>query len=180
MNTTRAGRSGSPARSPRYSARVSSSTPRLINAVDTSGTWGEAKDQLFAEQLAPQAKDVEILMRYHAPHSWLDGEPAAVTRDVGSGWFTYVGVWLDEPGMKRAVEWMLKGSNLQPDVFPTPKGVDVYKRTGQDHDIFIVGNTSGEAQTITLPKAMQDVLSGETVHSIKLPVYGVVVLNTRH
>jgi beta-galactosidase len=38
------------------------------------------------------ADDVKVLMRYLAPHSWLDGQPAAVTRKVGKGSFTYVGV----------------------------------------------------------------------------------------
>ncbi len=149
----------------------------LDSPVDTSGAWGESKNQLFAEQLTAQATDIEVLMRYHAPHSWLDGQPAAVTRKIGSGSFAYVGVWLDAPGMERAVQWMLNESNLKPDVFPTPKGVDVYKRTGEDHDIFVVGNTSGEAQTIALPIEMKDVLTGKTVHSIGLPTYGVAILS---
>jgi beta-galactosidase GanA len=72
---------------------------------------------------------------------------------------------------------MLNEANLKPDVFPTPEGVDVYRRTGKDHDIFIVGNTSKLPQTITLPTAMKDVLTDETVHTIKLPVYGVAVLS---
>jgi hypothetical protein len=60
-----------------------------------------------------------------------------------------------------------------------PKRVDVYKRTGQDLDIFIVGNSSDAAQTIALPTPMKDVFTDETVHSIKLPVYGVAVLSHR-
>ena len=151
----------------------------LESPVDTSGVWGEAKDQLFAEQLTSHTDDVKVLMRYHAPHSWLDGQPAAVTRKIGNGSFTYVGVWLDEAGMKRAVQWMLNEINLQPDVFAVPKGVDVYKRTGRDHDIFIVGNTSHSAQIIALPTEMKNVLTGEPVRSIELPVYGVAVLSER-
>lgn len=159
-------------------ARVEQYTA-LDSPVDTSGAWGDSMDQLFAEQLTPQAEDVKVLMRYHAPRSWLDGQPAAVVRKIGSGSFTYIGVWLDQPGMKRAVQWMLNESNLKPDVFLAPEGVDVYKRTGQDHDLFIVGNTSHQVQTIALPTAMKDVLTGETVHSINLPVYGVAILSKR-
>lgn len=159
-------------------ARVEQYTA-LDSPVDTSGAWGDSKGQLFAEQLTPQAEDVKVLMRYHAPHSWLDGQPAAVVRKIGSGSFIYIGAWLDQPGMKRAVQWMLNESNLKPDVFPAPEGVDVYKRTGQDHDLFIVGNTSHQVQTIALPTAMKDVLTGETVHSINLPVYGVAILSKR-
>ncbi len=157
-------------------ARVEQYTA-LDDPVDTSGIWGEAKDQLFAEQLTVQANDVKVLMRYHAPHSWLDGQPAAVTRKIGTGSFTYVGVWPDQEGMKRAVQWMLNEINLEPDVFAAPKGVDIYKRSGRDHDIFIAGNTSHAAQTIALPTAMKNVLTGETVRSIELPVYGVAVLS---
>jgi beta-galactosidase len=157
-------------------ARVEQYTA-IDNPVDTSGTWGESKDQLFAEQLNPQANDVKVLMRYHAPHSSLDGQPAAVTRKIGNGSFTYVGVWLDPAGMKRAVQWMLNEINLEPDVFAVPKGIDVYKRTGKDHDIFIAGNTSHAAQAIALPTAMKNVLTGETVHSVELPVYGVAILS---
>lgn len=149
----------------------------LNHPVDTSGVWGKSQDQLFAEQLTVQANDVKVLMRYHAPHSWLDGQPGAVTRKIGSGSITYVGVWLDAPGMKRAVQWMLNQSKLKPDVFPTPKGVDVYKRIGQNHDIYIVCNSSQKSQTILLPTAMKNVLAGGTVRSVKLPVYGVAVLN---
>ena len=159
-------------------ARVEQYTA-LNEPVDTSGAWGESKDQLFAEQLTPQVNDVNILMRYHAPQSWLDGQPAVVTRKIGSGSFTYIGIWLDQAGMKRSVQWMVSESNLKPDVFLTPKGEDVYKRTGQDHDVFIVGNTSDAAQTIALPTAMKNVLTDEIVRSIKLPVYGVATLTNR-
>jgi len=72
---------------------------------------------------------------------------------------------------------MLCEANLKPDVFPTPEGVDVYRRISADHDIFIVGNTSKQTQLITLPTAMNDVLTGETVHTVKLPPYGVSVLS---
>ena len=157
-------------------ARVEQYTA-LNNPVETSGTWGESKAQLFAEQLTPQADDVKVLMRYHAPHSWLDGQPAAVTRIVGNGSFTYVGAWLDEAATKREIQWMLTEAGLKPDVFPTPEDVNVYRRTGKDHDILIVVNTSRLPQTITLPNAMKDVLIDKAVHSLKLPVYGVTVLS---
>ena len=156
-------------------ARVEQYTA-LDNPVAISGEWGEAKGELFAEQLTPQTSDVEVLMRYHAPRSWLDGQAAAVTRKVSDGWLTYVGAWLDNAGTKRSVQWMLTQSGLKPDVFPTPEGVEVYRRVAKDHDVFIVENDSHQAQTITLPTAMLDALTDQTIHSIKLPIYGVTVL----
>ena len=67
-------------------ARVEQYTA-LDNPVDISGVWGESKDQFFVEQLTPRANDVKVLMRYHAPHSWLDGQLAVVTRKIGDGSF---------------------------------------------------------------------------------------------
>lgn len=149
----------------------------LDTPIEASGTWGDAKAELFAEQLTEPTGNGRVLMRYHAPLSWWDGQPAAVARNVGSGSFTYVGAWLDSAATLREVQWMAAQAGVKPDLFPVPEGVDVYKRTGSDHDIFIVGNTSKLPQTITLPAAMTDVLTGETVSSVKLPVYGVAVLS---
>ena len=148
-----------------------------LNApVEVAGDWGEAGSILFAEQLAPQAADVHVIMRYRAPRSWLDGKPAAVTRSVGKGSVTYCGAWLDEPGMQRAVTWMLQQSGATPDAFTAPQGVEVYHRSGPDHDVYIVENDSHTPQTVKLPAPMRDVLTGQTSASLQLPVYGVAVL----
>ncbi len=156
-------------------ARVEQFTA-VDHPIDTSGAWGEAKDQLFAEQLAVQDKDVKVLMRYNVIRSWLDGQPSAVTRKIGNGSFTYVGAWLDDAGMKRAVEWMLTESSLKPDTFPAPPGVEIYRRVGGDHTVFIVENDSTQARIVPLPIAMKNVLTDETGQLVKLPVYGVAVL----
>ncbi|WP_373694134.1 beta-galactosidase [Edaphobacter paludis] len=156
-------------------ARVEQFTS-LKNPVAISGEWGESKGELFAEQLRPQASDVKVLMRYQAPHSWLDGEPAAVTRKIGTGSFTYIGAWFGDAGMKRAVQWMLTESSLKPDDFAVPDGVEVYRRVAADRKVFIVENLSHAAQTVVLPNMMKDALTDQRVHSVKLPVYGVAVL----
>src|SRR6185437_9787507 len=118
--------------------------------------------------------------KYHAPGSWLDEQPAAVTRKAGaesnSGSITYMGAWLDEPGMKREVEWMLNESGAHPDLYSVPAGVEVYRRTGNGRQIFIVENDGHDEESVELPSAMSNVLTGETVQTLKLPVYGVAVL----
>jgi beta-galactosidase len=156
-------------------ARVEQFTA-LDKPVAISGIWGDAKGELFAEQLTPQAGDVEVIMRYHAPYSWLDGQPAAVSRKIGNGSFTYVGACLDELSAKRAVQWMLTESGLKPDIFAVPGGVEVYRRVAAGRKVFIVDNLSHAVQTIVLPDVMKDALSDQMVHSVKLPVYGVAVL----
>jgi beta-galactosidase len=160
---------------PLLGARVEQFTA-LNQPVEVSGIWGEARSELFAEQITPLAADVKVMMRYHATSSWLDGQAAAVTRNIGNGSFTYIGAWLDEPAAKRAVQWMLSKSNLKPDVFAVPEGVEVYRRVAGDRDIFIVENLSHAVQTISLPDIMKDALTDQMVHSVKLPVYGVTVL----
>jgi beta-galactosidase len=148
--------------------------------VEADGVWGHAEAKMFAEQLTPEAQDVQVLMKYNAPGSWIDGQPAAVTREVGSesisGSITYMGAWLDEQGMKRAEQWMLTKSGAQPDLFHVPAGVEVYRRVGTGRQIFIVENDGHDEQTVELPSAMNDLLTGENVQTLKLPVCGVAVL----
>lgn len=156
-------------------ARVEQYTA-LDEPIEAEGAWGNASVQMFAEQLTVQADDVKVLMKYQALHSWLDGQPAAVTRKIGRGSITYVGAWLDESGMERAVQWMASESGAHPDLFAVPAGVEVYRRAAKDHEVFIVENDSHESQDIDLPAAMTNVLTRGTVRSLKLPVYGVAVL----
>jgi len=156
-------------------ARVEQYTA-LDEPIEAQGAWGNARAQIFAEQLTAQADDVKVLMKFRAPHSWLDGQPAAVTRKIGRGSIMYVGAWLDESGMQRAVQWMANDSGARPDLFAAPAGVEVYRRVAKDHEVFIVENDGHEEQNVDLPGAMNNVLTGETVRILKLPVYGVAVL----
>jgi beta-galactosidase len=156
-------------------ARVEQYTA-LNEPVMTTGLWGESKGELFAEQLKVEARDVKVLQTYHAPLSWLDGQPAAVSRKVGTGSISYIGAWLDPSGMKRAAEWMLHESALEPDTFQVPSGVEVYRRVRQKSKIFIVENLSRETKDIALPSPMMNVLSGQSVSAVKLNAYGVAVL----
>jgi beta-galactosidase GanA len=78
--------------------------------------------------------------------------------------------------MQRAVQWIANDSGAQPDLFAAPAGVEVYRRVAKDHEVFIVENDGHEEQNVDLPGAMNNVLTGETVRILKLPVYGVAVL----
>ncbi len=74
------------------------------------------------------------------------------------------------------MQWMASESGAHPDLFAVPAGVEVYRRAAKDHEVFIVENDSHESQDIDLPAAMTNVLTRGTVRSLKLPVYGVAVL----
>ncbi len=45
--------------------------------------------------------------------------------------------------------------------------------------VFILVNLGKSAQTVTLPRAMEEVLAGGVEQSVALPVYGVAVVSTR-
>lgn len=148
----------------------------LGSPICVNGLFGHAKAILFAEMLRTDSPQTKVLMRYQAPHSWLDGQPAAVTRKIGKGQFTYIGAWLDKAGVRREVEWMVQQANVKPDLFPVPAGVDVYKRVGTDHDVYIVENSSTKTATVQLPFAMKNLLSGGLDKTLMLPAYGYSVL----
>ena len=131
---------------------------------------------MWAELLSAKDSDVEVLMRYGKSNGWLDGQPAAITRKVGKGRITYIGAWLDQPTMTRAVNWMTEISGVKPALGPVPDGVEVYPRYGTNGAVYILVNFSKAPQTVKLPSAMQDVLSSGSTQSLTLSRYGVAVV----
>lgn len=148
----------------------------LNDPVTVSGEWGTASAKLFAEQLTIDSPDTKILMLWHAPNSWLDGQPSAVNRAIGSGSIAYIGAWMDEAATKRAVESMVKKSGVSPDLFPVPTGVEVFRRTGAGKEIFILGNYSTESANVKLPLSMRNVLNENESTTLTLPPFGIAVL----
>jgi len=151
----------------------------LENPVPIEGKWGTGQGKLWAELLSAKNEDVEILERYGKSNGWLDGQPAAITRQVGKGRITYIGAWLDDAALKPAAKWMSDVSGVKPAMGPVPDGVEVYPRYGDTRAVYILVNLSKAKQTISLPSPMQDVLEGGTKNSLDLPVYGVAVMEKK-
>jgi beta-galactosidase len=151
----------------------------LDTTVPVSGDWGSGEDKIWAEQIGSLRPGTAVLMRYGKSNGWLDGQPAVVTRKVGNGNITYVGASLDEETMTRAARWVLSQSGVAPVLQEVPKGVDVAVRSGEGKRILILTNYNAEPETVTLPTAMEDVLSGGSVSKVNLPQYGVAVLRAR-
>jgi beta-galactosidase len=149
----------------------------LTQPVPLEGQWGTGECPLWAELLSTKDSDTEVLMRYGKSNGWLDGQPAAITRKVGKGWITYIGAWLDPKTMAQAAKWMTDSSAVKPAFGAVPAGVEVSPRYGAHRVVYVVINFSGAPQTIDLPRAMEDVLEGDTKRSVKLPVYGVAVVS---
>jgi beta-galactosidase len=116
-------------------------------------------------------------MRYGKSNGWLDGQAAAITREVGKGRITYIGAWLDEATMARATEWMLKDSGVQPVELQVPEGVEFSIRNNAERTVWIFVNLSSGPQTIALPAEMTDVLAGSKTRSVSLDRFGVAVLS---
>jgi len=148
----------------------------LRNAVPVTGEWGAGEDRLYAERLQVLKPDVKVVMRYGKCNGWLDGAPAAITRDAGRGSISYVGIWMNDDGMEKEVRWFVSG-HVQPDLPAVPAGVEVERRVGVGKQILLFQNFSDQPQAISLPHAMTDILTGQTVHTTRLAMYGVAILS---
>jgi beta-galactosidase len=149
----------------------------LNKPVPIEGTWGTGESPFWAELLSAKEKDTDVLLRYGKSNGWLDGQPAALTREVGKGRITYIGAWLDPKTMEAAAKWMASTSGVPTPLPNVPTGVEVSVRRGARGPVFILVNLSRQPQTITLPSPLNDVLEGGSKSSIELAVYGVSVLN---
>jgi beta-galactosidase len=148
----------------------------LEKPVPVSGDFGAGESPLWAEQIGVSSLDTKVLMTYGKSNGWLDGQPAAVTRTVGSGSITYIGMELDGATATAAGKWMLAMSGVKPELPALPEGVDLAIRSGGGKRVLILTNYAADPQTITLPNAMEDVLTGTKSATVTLPQYGVAVL----
>jgi len=148
----------------------------LDSTVPVSGVWGSGPTNTWAELLGITSPDTKTLMTYGKSNGWLDGQPAAVTRQVGKGSITYIAAALDEPTMLKAATWMLKSAGLEAILPNIPEGVDVALRSGDGKHILILTNYNPDLRTITLPSAMEDVLTGTKSSTVTLQQYRVAVL----
>lgn len=150
----------------------------LLGPVPVEGQFGSGQARLWAELLSAKDSKTEVLETYGKSNGWLDGQPAAITRQVGKGRITYIGAWFDEPGMSAAAKWMTDISGVKPALGPVPDGIEVYPRTGERGTVFILVNLAKTEQSVLLPSEMIDVLEGGSKQTVTLPQYGVAVLQS--
>lgn len=150
----------------------------LLGPVPVEGQFGSGQARLWAELLSAKDSKTEVLETYGKSNGWLDGQPAAITRQVGKGRITYIGAWFDEPGMSAAAKWMTDISGVKPALGPVPDGIEVYPRTGERGTVFILVNLAKTEQSVLLRSEMIDVLEGGSKQTVTLPQYGVAVLQS--
>jgi len=148
----------------------------LDTTVPVEGAWGSESTKVWAEQLSASDPATKVLMRYGKSNGWLDGQPAAITRDVGKGSITYIGAAIDGETLNSAVRWMLAKSEVHPEFGALPPGVDLYIREDAGHEVWILINFGERAQLVELPGEFTDVLRGGAKKAVSLGRFDVVVL----
>lgn len=152
----------------------------LVTPVGVETEFGNERSSVWAEQMSVDAPDVKVWARYAKSNGWLDGQPAIVSRKVGKGTITYVGVWMSEGGMKKLAEKLVAMSGVSAPFGAVPEGVEVNPRTSADRSVYVLVNMSGGEKTIDVPRPMTDVLQGGSVGHVVLPKFGVAVLEESH
>ena len=143
-----------------------------------SGTLGTGTAAEWAEMLSVRARDDVVLLRYGKVNGWLDGKPAMIMRPVGKGTISYLGAVLDPALMRRVIQWATDGAWVRPEFSAVPEGVEVCRRVGKDHTVFVLMNHGGAPAHVALPARMMDVLHGASEASVDLKPQGVAVLET--
>ena len=79
-----------------------------------SGAWGAGESKNLGRNRSPvQSPETKTLMTYGKSNGWLDDQPAAVTRKVGQGSITYLGMSLEGATAEVAAKWMLERSGCR-------------------------------------------------------------------
>ena len=120
----------------------------LENPVPVDGQFGANTSREWAELLRVTSPETRVLATYGKSNGWLDGKPAIISRKVGKGTVTYVGVWMDAPGMQKLGDYLTRMSGVTPAFGAVPNGVEVSARYGKGHTVYVLVNLSGASQTV--------------------------------
>jgi len=150
----------------------------LAQPIPVEGQLLHGNASIWAEQLSTSAPDTKVLLRYGKANGFLDGQPAVITRDIGTGSITYVGTVLDEASMRTLAASLLAKAHISPASLTAPDGVEASTRYGDHKAVHILVNLSDAPQSIHLPHGMKDEMNdGTTIHDVHLPISGVAVLS---
>jgi len=109
------------------------------------------KAAIWAEDITPVARDVQVLATYTDKGGWLDGKPAIVTRKVGRGSITYVGAWLDPATMAQLATSLLADAGVTPTVAGADPDLEIGVRAGGGKRLLIAINHGKTAHALALP-----------------------------
>lgn len=150
----------------------------LESPVPLSGQFGAGTASVWAEQLSAREGGAEVLMRYGKSNGWLDDQPAMISGRLGKGRITYLGALVDADTMRKAVQWALDLAQLKPEFEALPDSVEVCRRVGKEHTVFILINHGAERAMVPIPKGMISILGTVENGSVALPSQGVSILES--
>jgi beta-galactosidase len=133
---------------------------------------------IWAEDLMPTAPDTEVRLKYGKANGWLDGHAAVISRKVGKGRISYFGALFDQATTNRLIDAALTEANVTRS-FTVPADVEVMTRSQGKRCVHVLVNHSRDAQAVTLPAAMTDVLKGGKITALSLPALGVAILEQK-
>ncbi len=140
----------------------------LDRPVSVEGTLLGAGQTAFASvwaewlEVADDAQEVEVLLRYGKSSGWLDGQPAVVRVGYGAGSIVYCGAWLDEVALTALLDHVLQRAAVA--VLDLPPDLEVCRRRGTgDETVVIVLNHGAEARALSLPGVHTDLITGAEV-----------------
>ncbi len=154
----------------------------LIDDVPLAGAWGTGQGTIWAEDLSTQAADAEVKLRYGAGNGWLAGHPAAIERKLGRGSLSYLGTIADLGVMRHLVGALADEAGVARPFIIAPANVEVCRRAGTDHEVWILINHGTVAASVELPVPMTDALNGSSANSapavrrVQLPAHEISVL----
>ena len=146
-------------------------------ALDESVAVDGGTASIWAEDLVAKTPDAKVLLRYGKANGWLDGHPAAITRQVGKGSITYYGSLFDTAVTGKLLDQALADAKVARD-FAVPAEVELMTREGDGRRIAILINHGRTPQHVALPVTMNDILNGGTIQAVDLASEGVAVLQT--
>jgi beta-galactosidase len=145
--------------------------------VPASGDAGAGTASIWAEQLSAHTDQDEVLLRYGKGNGWLDRQPAMISRSVGKGRITYLGAVLDPALMRSVLQRFTREAHVEPEFGPLPPDVEVCRRVGNGHSIYVLINHGTGVAHAALPSAMHDLLGdGHILTEVVLDAQGVAVL----
>jgi beta-galactosidase len=143
-------------------------TAVLHKSAPLIGSLGPANATIWAERLKIASSDVTTLLTYVPYDGWLDNGPAVITRPIGRGRVTYIGAWLDNASLRTVLGFATQEAGVVPQFAGTAAGIEISTRLGPMGRVHVVNNWNKSSQTVRLPVAMKNLLTGLTSQELVL------------
>jgi beta-galactosidase len=151
----------------------------LESRIPIEGAIGAGTASLWAEHLSMNTGDMQILLRYGKSNGWLDGQPAMIARPVGKGRIAYLGAVLDPDLMRSVVSHAVSDARVESEFVAVPPDIEVCRRVGATHTVFVLINHGTAQAHIALPAMMRDALNNASgTATLDLEPQGVAALES--